>query len=141
MTSGRCGMFDKLLVDTSAWILSFKDSGDQKLKDYLREAINSDRVVTTNIVILELLQGCKDKKEYEALKSRLDILPLYNITEKSWFIAYEIGFFLKRKGLTVPTIDIIIASIAKENALTILHHDNHLKIISREMGIKTVDFL
>lgn len=31
--------------------------------------------------------------------------------------------------------------IAKENALTILHHDNHLKLICREMGIKTVDFL
>ncbi|MEW6410578.1 MAG: PIN domain-containing protein [Nitrospirota bacterium] len=134
-------MSDKLLVDTSAWILSFKDSGNQKLKDYLRESIDSDRVVTTNIVILELLQGCKDKNEYKTLKSRLDILPLYKVTDRSWSIAYEIGFFLKRKGLTVPTVDIILASIAKENALTILHHDNHLKIISREIGIKTVDFL
>jgi hypothetical protein len=29
----------------------------------------------------------------------------------------------------------------KENMLTIFHHDNHMKIISHEMGIKTVDFV
>lgn len=134
-------MGDKILVDTSAWILSFKESGNQKLKDYLKEVIDFDRVVIANIVILELLQGCRDKKEYESLKSRLDILLLYKLTDISWFIAYETGFLLKRKGLTIPTIDIIIASIAKENALAILHHDNHLKLICREMGIKAVDFL
>lgn len=134
-------MSDKILVDTSAWILSFKDSGNQKLKDLLREAIDSDRVVTTNIIILELLQGCKNKKEYEALKSRLDVLTLYELTENTWTIAYETGFILRRKGITVPTVDIMISSIAKENMLTIFHHDNHLKIVSHMMGIKAVDFI
>lgn len=134
-------MSDRILVDTSAWIISFRDSGSQKMKDYLRAAIDSDSVVTTNIVILELLQGCRDKKEYDELQSRLDVLSIYDITERTWPIAYESGFLLRRKGFTMPTIDIIIASIAKENKLTILHHDNHLKTICREMGIKTVDFL
>ncbi|MEW6107855.1 MAG: PIN domain-containing protein [Nitrospirota bacterium] len=134
-------MSDRILVDTSAWILSFRDSGSQKMKDYLRTAIDSDSVATTKFVILELLQGCKDKKEYDELKSRLDVLATFNITEKTWPIAYESGFLLRRKGFTMPTIDIIMASIAKENKLIILHHDNHLKTICREMGIKAVDFL
>ncbi len=69
-------MHDRVLVDTSAWIASFRETGNQKLKEYLREALDLDRVVTTNIVILELLQGCKSRKEYDALKDRLDILPL-----------------------------------------------------------------
>jgi len=34
-------MSDKILVDTSAWIISFKDSGNQKLKKCLREALDS----------------------------------------------------------------------------------------------------
>lgn len=134
-------MSDKILVDTSAWILSFKDAGNQKLKDYLREALDSNRVVTTNIVILELLQGCKDKKDYEVLKSRLDVLPLYSMTENTWSIAYECGFLLRKKGITVPTVDIIISSIAKENTLTVLHHDIHLKVISREIGVRSIDFI
>jgi predicted nucleic acid-binding protein len=141
MISERCDMSDKILVDTSAWILSFRDSGSQKLKDNLREALDNDRVVTTNIIILELLQGCRTKKEYEALKSLLDILPLYTLTDHTWSISYEAGYLLRRKGVTVPTIDIMICSLAKENGLSVFHHDNHLKIISHEIGIKTVDFL
>ncbi|MBI4823364.1 MAG: PIN domain-containing protein [Nitrospirae bacterium] len=134
-------MSDKLLVDTSAWILSFRDSGSQKLKDELRAAIDSDSAVTTNIIILELLQGCKDRKEFEELKSYLEVLSLYNVTDRTWSIAYEAGFLLRRKGLTMPTADIIIASMAKENKLTILNHNNHLKTICRELGVKTKDFL
>lgn len=140
-TLERCAMSDRILVDTSAWILSFKSSGNQRLKDYLRESLDSDRIVTANIIILELLQGCKDKKEYEALKSRIEVLTIYKLTEDVWSVAYETGFLMRRKGITVPTVDIIISSIAKRNNLTIFHHDNHLKIISREVGIKTVDFL
>jgi hypothetical protein len=132
---------DKILVDTSAWILSFKDKGNEDLKDYLRKALDSDKVVIAPIIMLELLQGCKHRKEYEILKERLEILQMYEIRDNTWSIAYEAGFLLRRKGVTVPTIDILIASIAKENMLTILHHDSHLEIISTVMAVKTADFI
>jgi predicted nucleic acid-binding protein len=132
---------DTILVDTSAWILSFRESGHLKLKEYLKEALDRDSVAITNIITLELLQGCKMRKEYDTLKARLDVLPSYPISEKTWTIAYEFAFVLRRKGITVPTIDIMICSIAKENALKLLHHDNHLKIIAQEMGAQAVDFL
>ena len=134
-------MSDKILVDTSAWILSFKDKGNERLKDYLIKALDSDRVVITHIIILELLQGCKNRKEYDTLKARLEILQMYGMTDSTWSIAYETGFLLRTKGITVPTVDILISSIAKENMLTLLHHDNHLKIISRVIELKTVDFI
>ncbi len=134
-------MSDKILVDTSAWILSFRETGNEKLKNYLREALDSNKVVITNIIILELLQGCKNKREYEALKSRLGILERYTLNEKAWNLAYKTGFSLKRKGITTPTIDILISSIAKENNLTVLHHDNHLKTLAHEVDIKAIDFM
>jgi predicted nucleic acid-binding protein len=134
-------MEDKLLVDTSAWIASFRESGNQKLKDYLAGALDLDRVLTTNIVVLELLQGCKTKKEYEAMKARLDTLPFYPVADMTWSIAYEAGFALRKKGLTVPTIDIIMCALAKENSLVLLHHDGHMKSIAPLMGVWAVDFL
>ena len=134
-------MDDRVLVDTSAWITSFRETGNQKLKEHLRETLDLDRVVTTNIVILELLQGCKTKKEYDALQARLDVLPLYALNDKTWTIAYEAGYSLRRKGITVPTVDILICSIAKEQSLSVLHHDEHIKAVSREMGVKAVDFI
>lgn len=134
-------MGDKLLVDTSAWITSFRESGNQKLKDYLAGALDLDRVLTTNVVILELLQGCKTKKEYEAMKARLDVLPFYPVAGTTWSIAYEAGFALRRKGITVPTIDIIMCAVAKEHSLMLLHHDVHMKTIAPLMGVHAVDFL
>jgi len=134
-------MSGNILADTSAWIASFRESGNQKLKEYVGSALDLDHLATTNIVILELLQGCRSVKEYDALRSRLDVLPLFAAGERTWNIAYEAGFSLRRKGITVPTVDILICSIAKEHALTILHHDNHLKTISREMGVPSVDFI
>lgn len=134
-------MGDDVLVDTSAWIASFREKGNDKLKDLLRSALELDRVVTTNIVVLELLQGCKTRKEYDALKERLDILPLFVLDEKAWVFACEAGYGLRRKGITVPTVDILICSIAKSHGLKVLHHDDHMKSLSRELGIKAVDFL
>lgn len=134
-------MGDDVLVDTSAWIASFREKGNDKLKDYLRSALDLDQVVTTNIVVLELLQGCKTRKEYDALKERLDILPLFVLDEKAWAFAYESGYGLRRKGITVPIVDILICSIAKSHGLKVLHHDDHMKSISRELGSKAVDFL
>lgn len=134
-------MGDDVLVDTSAWIASFREKGNDKLKDYLRSALDLDQVVTTNIVVLELLQGCKTRKEYDALKERLDILPLFVLDDKAWAFAYEVGYGLRRKGITVPTVDILICSIAKSHGFKVLHHDDHMKSISRELGMKVVDFL
>ncbi|MEK6742311.1 MAG: PIN domain-containing protein [Nitrospirota bacterium] len=134
-------MGDDVLVDTSAWIASFREKGNDKLKDFLRSALELDHVVTTNIVVLELLQGCKARKEYNALKERLDILPLFALDENAWALAYEAGYGLRRKGITVPTVDILICSIAKAHALKVLHHDDHMRSLARELGIKAVDFL
>ena len=134
-------MENKLLVDTSAWIASFREAGNQKLKDFLADALDLDRVLMTNIVILELLQGCKTKKEYEVMKTRLDALPFYPVDDTTWSISYEAGFALRRKGITVPTIDIIMCALAKEHGIMLLHHDRHMKTIAPLMGVRAVDFL
>ena len=134
-------MKDKILIDTSAWIASFKKSGNEKLKEKVIEVLNSFSAVTTNIVILELLQGCRDRGEYEAMQSRLEALENLPLNDEAWRVAYVTGYELRRKGITVPTIDIIIASIAKSYGCCLLHHDRHLRIITKQLAITAIDFL
>ena len=134
-------MPDRILVDTSAWIMSFRKTGNEALQDYLRKAVAEDKVVTTPIIILELLQGCKEKKEYERLKSSLEILPQYAFNHKTWATAYEMGFNLRKTGLTLPTIDIMIAALVKQNALWLLHHDRHFVLVQKTIPIHSVTFL
>jgi len=118
-----------ILIDTSAWIASFKKAGNHELKEFMRQSIVSGLAVTSPVIILELLQGCRSVGERDALKIKLESLDILSITFSVWEQAYEIGFSLRRKGLTIPTVDLIIAALAIENRSLLLHHDEHYEMI------------
>ena len=118
-----------ILIDTSAWIASFKKIGNHELKEFMKQAIVSGLAVTSPIIILELLQGCRSVGERDALKIKLESLDNLSITLSVWEQAYELGFSLRRKGLTIPTVDLIIAALAIENKSLLLHHDEHYEMI------------
>ncbi|MDI6764622.1 MAG: PIN domain nuclease [Thermodesulfobacteriota bacterium] len=119
-----------ILIDTSAWITSFKKTGNDELKEFMRQAIVSGLAVTSPVIILELLQGCRSVEERDALKINLESLDILSITLSVWEQAYEFGFSLRRKGLTIPTVDLIIAALAIENKSLLLHHDDHFEMIA-----------
>jgi predicted nucleic acid-binding protein len=131
----------KVLVDTSAWIVSFWRTGSEDLKAFLKESLERDQVVTTPVIILELLQGCKTEKEFAALKTRLESLESCFLEDSTWERAYHCGFMLRRKGLTLPTIDILIASLSIEKSYTLLHHDHHFLMIAEHLELDAIDFL
>jgi predicted nucleic acid-binding protein len=118
-----------ILVDTSAWIVSFKKAGDHDLKEFLRQAIVSGHAVTSPVILLELLQGCRSIEERDSLRMKLESLDLLPITPVVWEQAYELGFSLRRKGLMIPTVNLIIAALALENRTLLLHHDEHFEMI------------
>jgi len=134
-------MSAKLLVDTSAWIVSFRKSGHEQMKKTLLEALDTLSVATTNIVILELLQGCRNRNEYDAMHARLTVLETIPINGPVWDLSYTTGYELRRKGITVPTLDIIIASAAKIHNYSLLHHDKHFRALSKHLHINAVDYI
>jgi len=129
------------LVDTSAWILSFKSTGHEKLKALLQEALDGDRVATTPLIVLELLQGCKAPHEFDALRTRLSSLSQVTLDQFPWERAYRLGFALKREGVTVPTMDLLIAGLAIEHGHVLLHHDHHFRRIAEHSDLQAIDFL
>jgi hypothetical protein len=134
-------MSDRILIDTSAWIVSFKKAGNESLKQKVVEALASLSAATTPVIVLELLQGCRDKKEYEAMKSRMEALEMLPVNDDVWEAAYREGYDLRRKGITIPTIDILILSIAKVHNCSILHHDKHFKLVAKHLGVIALDYI
>jgi predicted nucleic acid-binding protein len=134
-------MSAKLLVDTSAWIVGFRKTGHDRLKKTLIASLDTLSVATTNIVILELLQGCRNRNEYDAMHARLNVLETILISDAVWSLAYTTGYELRRKGITVPTVDIIIAAAAKINNCSLLHHDKHFRALAKHLHINAVDFI
>ncbi|HCL90383.1 MAG TPA: hypothetical protein DHW70_03570 [Candidatus Atribacteria bacterium] len=131
---------DKLfLIDTSAWILGLKRNSSSQIKDILTEILDKDQSATTGIIILELLQGIKTKKEYEEIFSDLSALHYFEENKEIWEKASLLGFKLRRKGKTVPSTNLLIASISLYYNLNILHADNHFEIIKLYSNLKTTD--
>jgi len=134
-------MSGKILIDTSAWIVSFKRAGNETLKQKVVEALSSLSAVTTHVIVIEMLQGCRDKKEYEAMKLRMEALEMLPVNEEVWETAYHAGYDLRRKGITVPTLDIIIVSTAKVHNASLLHHDKHFRHVAKHLGIVALDYI
>ena len=123
-----------ILVDTSVLIGYFK-----KLKGVPYDKMNYilDNDLPYGIcfyVYQELLQGSLNDEEYELLKEYLNTIPFYNLRygKESFEKAALMYKKCRKKGITVrSTIDLIIAEIAIENNLYLLHDDSDYTNISK----------
>ena len=123
-----------ILLDTSILIGYLKDlEGIPYGKmDYIIE--NGVPYGICNYVYQELLQGSRNTKEYEQLKEYLSTLPFYELRygKQSFENAAEMYINCRRQGITIrSTLDLIIAEIAIENNLYLLHDDNDFINISK----------
>jgi predicted nucleic acid-binding protein len=90
-----------------------------------------------NYVYQELLQGAKNEKEYKLLKEYLNSLPFYELRygKQSFENAAKMYMNCRKKGVTVrSTLDLLIAEIAIENNLYLIHDDNDFEGISKVHG-------
>ena len=130
-----------ILADTSVWI-DFLTGSDTPYRRMLHTFIeNEEEICITEIILTEILQGIKDDITYETTKSYILEFPIIKPKGRETYIsAAEIYRKCSKKGKTIrKTIDCIIAAIAQENNLTILHNDNDFEIIKKCSGLKTIE--
>lgn len=128
-------MPERVLIDTSAWIASFKRTGGLELKEYVMNALRAEVAATTPIIIPELLQGCRSPEERDGLN--LESLEMLAITQPVWERAYDLGFSLPRRGLTIPTPDLIIAAVAIQSHCILLHRNKRHELLARHSRLRT----
>jgi len=120
-----------ILIDTSIWIQVFRDKQGLEAKR-IQAWINGRQIILTRFVQLELLQGCRDEKEWQLLNSYLEEQTYIDAKPSTWKSAARLYFDLRRQGLTVRSpIDCCIAQIALENRLILLHNDRDFLSIAK----------
>lgn len=130
-----------ILVDTSVWI-DFLRGKDSEHRYLLRRLIeNEEDICLTEIILTEILQGIRDDALYETTKEYLLEFPMIKPKGTETYIkAAEIFRKCRKQGVTIrKTIDCIIAAIAQENNLTLLHNDSDFEVIKRFSGLRTVE--
>jgi len=115
-----------LLVDTSVWSLALRRDGAVTTPEVaaLREAIEgSDVVVTTGLVLQELLQGFNGPKDRQAIMDRFGALPLIQPDRQDHVAAAEVRNACRRSGVQMGTIDALLIQLCGRHDLTLLSAD------------------
>lgn len=126
---------EMFLVDSSVWIEYLRPKGSPKVKERIRMILQRDEVVSCGIIMVEILRGAKNEKDFESLRDSLMSLPQIPIDETVIERASKWGFLLDRKGKVVPTTDLFIASAAFEKAC-LLHSDSDFGTIASMVDLE-----
>ena len=128
-----------LLVDTSVWSLALRRDGTYEAKEVLalREALTgADSVVTTGLVLQELLQGFNGPKAKEAIIERFGALPLIRPDRQDHVAAAEVRNACRRGGVQIGTIDALLIQLCGRYEMTLLSSDKDFANAARHVPFR-----
>lgn len=127
-----------LLVDTSVWSLAFRRDTESVAAEVkaLRSALEgSDQVLTTGLVLQELLQGFAGPKARSQLIERFAALGFIQPDRDDHIEAAEVRNACRRNGVQIGTIDAVLIQLCRRHDLVLLSSDNDFR-----SAAKHVDF-
>lgn len=114
-----------VIADTSVWIPFFNRPGSPE-KQALDALIDADEI---GVVLAELLQGCRTRKDRNEVADALFALPYLEMTRETWVLAGETSSRLLRRGVTLPMSDLVVAALSLERQYPVYSLDAHFKKI------------
>lgn len=128
-----------ILVDTSVLIGLFKGDDSPAVATF-RDIIQKQMPFgITSVIYQEILQGAKSEREYLILKEYLSTQRFFHPKDRilSYAGAAHIFYSCRRKGITIrSTIDCLIAQIAIEHKLFLLHNDKDFTALAPVIDLK-----
>jgi predicted nucleic acid-binding protein len=128
-----------LLVDTSVWSLAFRRDGNSNSPcvDALRAALaGGDSIVTTGLILQELLQGFAGPRARKEIVARFAALPLLIPDRHDYVDAAELRNRCRRSGIQVGTIDALLAQLCIRHGLTLLTTDGDFAMIAKHSALQ-----
>ena len=128
-----------LFVDTSVWSLALRRDGSLSASEViaLRNALEGgEAVVTTGLVLQELLQGFAGPRARSEIIERFGALPLLSPDRQDYIEAAELRNRCRRAGVQIGTIDAIIAQICLRHDLTLLTADNDFTRTAKHSALR-----
>lgn len=128
-----------LFVDTSVWSLAFRRDAPASAPEVgaLKNALEEGRaVVTTGLVLQELLQGFSGPRARKQIVERFSALPLLAPDRQDHIDAAELRNRCRRAGIQVGTIDAIVAQLCIRHQLTLLSTDKDFAGIAKHAPLR-----
>ncbi|HID97314.1 MAG TPA: PIN domain-containing protein [Thermodesulfobacteriaceae bacterium] len=115
-----------VLIDTSAWIVFFRDTVGTA-GDLVVDLIRLDQAYLTGPVMAELLCGARGKQEVKELDTVFGTIPILDVIREDWIKTGTILQDVRKKGVSIPLTDVLIAAVALRNNMAVLTLDKHFQ--------------
>lgn len=122
-----------LFVDTSVWSLALRREHASAALEVgiLRHALEGgETIVTTGLVLQELLQGFAGPRARKDIINRFAALPILAPDRQDHIDAAELRNRCRRAGVQIGTIDAVIAQLCIRHELVLLTTDNDFVLVA-----------
>jgi len=124
-----------VLIDTSAWIDFLNRTGSKADAAIQAFIADEEPIAVCPQVIMEFLQGFRsDRKFDKAEKTLLSLSRVSPSDPDTYIYAAKLYRQCRKKGKTVTSSDCLIAAIAIENDLPLVHNDADFEVIATVTG-------
>ena len=128
-----------LLVDTSVWSLALRRDVEVEEPEVqaLKEALaGADVVVTTGLVLQELLQGFAGAKASAQIVERFSALALIQPDREDHIAAASLRNSCRRAGVQIGTVDALIAQLCIRHEVVLLSTDQDFVHAAKHCRLK-----
>ncbi|MGR3293130.1 MAG: type II toxin-antitoxin system VapC family toxin [Candidatus Scalindua sp.] len=127
-----------ILVDTSVWIDYFVSKPFSHVGLFEKLILDDEDICICGIVLTEILQGIRNDKEFNKTRKLLEILVFLPMSCTTYIKSAQLYRTLRKNGITIKRVmDCLIATIAIENDIPILHNDKDFLLIESQSKLKT----
>jgi predicted nucleic acid-binding protein len=122
-----------LFVDTSVWSLLLRrdqPADVPEVRGLVRALEAGERVVTTGLVLQELLQGFTGPKAHDQIVERFAAFPLLVPDRQDHIDAAALRSVCRKRGVQVGTIDALLAQLCVRHELTLLTTDGDFSLVA-----------
>jgi hypothetical protein len=128
-----------LLVDTSVWSLAFRRDTESLTPQVaaLQAALSGgEAIVTTGLILQELLQGFSGARAHKELVQRFAALPLIVPDRQDYIAAANLRNVCRRAGVQLGTIDALLAQLCIRHGLIMLTTDYDFSRAAEHSALK-----
>ena len=128
-----------VIVDTTVWIDFFLAQSTRQvavLESFLEEG---EDICICGLILTEVLQGIRNESEYKRTKARFDNLTFLPMAYATFVKSAELYRSLRGQGITIRnSVDCLIATVAIEHDIPLLHNDKDFDPLEEHCGLKIV---
>jgi hypothetical protein len=127
-----------VIVDTTVWIDFFAAQPAPHVAALETLIKQREDICICGIILTEVLQGIRQEAEFRKTRALFNSLIFLRMSYTTFLRSAEIYRALGQRGVTIrKPMDCMIASVAIENRIPLLHNDKDFNLIEKYCGLKS----